>query len=365
MFVTGRNKRAIEVHFHANNDLNTLMLPHRGRQKTIMQHYKATIIVPAYNESRYIEKFLDNLENQNIRAQDVEVLIADGGSTDGTVSKIRSYKSRFSLKLIHNAGKIVSTGLNLCLAKSSGEIIVRMDVHTRYDPNYVSECISCLQKTDADCVGGAWAIDMTSIKIDPIKIAFMSKVGSGAANSRDTSYEGPTDTVYLGAWKSDYLKKIGGFDESLIRNQDDELCLRIRQAGGIIYQSPKIISFYTPRSQYVKLWQQFFQYGYWRPVVMKKHNRAGALRQYIPALLILLILSILICSIFFPKFLQVLFLYPFSVLIALLFEWRSKVDLGLVFGATMAVIIMHLAYGIGFIWYIVGGKHKNFLSHTR
>lgn len=330
-----------------------------------MQNYKATIIVPAYNEERYIERFLDNLEDQNVHAQDVEVLIADGGSTDGTVTKIQSYSSRFSVKLIHNVGKIVSTGLNLCLAKSSGQIIVRMDVHTRYDPNYVSECISCLQETDADCVGGAWAIDMTSKKVDPIKIAFMSKVGSGAANSRDVTYDGPTDTVYLGAWKSDYLKKLGGFDEALIRNQDDELCLRIRQEGGIIYQSPRIRSFYTPRTQYIKLWQQFFQYGFWRPVVMNKHNRAGALRQYIPALLILWIIFTLIISILVPKLFLVLFLYPIFVLMALLYEWCSKINLWLIFGATLAVMIMHLAYGIGFMWYTVGGKHTNFLSHTR
>ena len=244
-----------------------------------------SVIAPCRNERAYIEAFCDQaLAQQLPPGWRLELLVADGGSDDGS----REYLQARSLQdarlvLVDNPGRIVSTGLNACLARSGGAVVVRMDIHTSFAPDYVAQCIATLRQTGADNVGGPWVARGTDDMGRAIASAFQCKWVVGGARSRDTSYEGSVDTVYLGCWPRAVFTRIGNFDEQLVRNQDDEHNLRLRLAGGRIWQSARIRCWYQPRSSLAKLFAQQYQYGYWRPFVMRKHGQPGSVRQLVPA----------------------------------------------------------------------------------
>ena len=181
------------------------------------------------------------------------MIVADGGSDDGTLDALaRLIAADTRLRVVANPEQIVSTGLNRALAEARGEVIVRMDVHTTYAPDYVAECIAALVRTGADNVGGPWRAEAEAgggAMQEAIVAAFQSPLVAGGALSRRLDYEGPVDTVYLGAWPRATFDRFGSFDETLVRNQDDEHNLRITAGGGRVWQSARIVSAYRPRAR--------------------------------------------------------------------------------------------------------------------
>lgn len=314
---------------------------------------RVSVIVPCYQEVNYIEDFINNFFLLDFADLSVELIIADGLSDDGTEKILEEFKSlNSSLKVIKNPKRIVSTGLNLAVLSASGEIIIRMDVHTKYARDYIVKSVKQLITTDAECVGGPWTVFKPNQGIGrAIALAFESKIGSGNAKSRDISYSGPSDTVYLGCWWKAYLIKIGLFDEELVRNQDDELCLRIRNSGGKIYQSSEIKSTYFPRTEYTKLFNQWKQYGFWRPFVVMKHKSAGSMRQFIPAFFVIFLFATVLLSYFFNSFSPIAFfaaVYFLSITISFKNQYPQE-DISVLFKSIYAIFLIHFGYGVGFI----------------
>lgn len=260
-----------------------------------------SVIVPCRNERDHIEPFCRSVAQQSIpEGWTLEVWIADGQSDDGTRERLASWcqqDGRFHM--IDNPARIVSCGLNRCIEHSHGAFIVRMDVHTVYEPDYIAQCLATWQATGADNVGGPWRAQGVSGPAGTVQravaAAFQSRLVAGGALSRDLAYNGEVDTVYLGAWPRQTFERFDGFDESLVRNQDDEHNLRIRKGGGRIWQSASIRSTYFPRASKGDVFRQYRQYGYWKPFVMKKHGQAAALRHLIPGLFVaaLIVLTVL------------------------------------------------------------------------
>jgi succinoglycan biosynthesis protein ExoA len=244
---------------------------------------KVSIISPCRNEVSHIDAFIQSLLGQSSEGLTSEFIIADGESDDGTREKLTEWANADPrIKVIRNKDRIVSTGLNRALEAATGDIIVRMDVHTTYNPDYIVECVKELQSTGAMCVGGAWRAGGSRALQRAISAAFTSPFGSGGALSRRADYNGKVDTVYLGTWWRSDLLRLGGFDEDLIRNQDDELCLRITRLGGLIWQSSAIKSTYVPRNSLKALWAQYHQYGYWKVLVIRKHRIPASVRHIVP-----------------------------------------------------------------------------------
>lgn len=248
-----------------------------------------SVVVPCRNERAYIEFFCEAMLAQRLPIDArLEVLIADGCSDDGT----RDWLVKFCADstaldchfvLVNNPGRIVSTGLNAAIAQARGDVIVRMDVHTHYENDYVAQCLEALAFSHADNVGGPWrAVGRNRVQC-AVAAAFQSRLVAGGARSRQLDFDGWVDTVYLGCWPRATFQRFGGFDETLVRNQDDEHNLRLRLAGGRIWQSSRIRSSYRPRDTLKHLFRQQYQYGYWRPFVMRKHGQPGSVRQLVPA----------------------------------------------------------------------------------
>lgn len=244
-----------------------------------------SVIVPCRNERQHIDAFCDSATRQVLpEGWQMEVLVADGESDDGTRQRLQERCAEDPrLVLVDNPGRIVSTGLNACIARARGEVIARLDVHSEFAPDYLAQCIAALARTGADNVGGPWVARGTGPTGAAVAAAFQCRWVVGGARSRDTGFEGEVDTVYLGCWPRGVFERYGAFDETLVRNQDDEHNLRLRLAGARIWQSRLIRSTYQPRNSLKHLFSQQRQYGYWRPFVMRKHGQPGAPRQLVPA----------------------------------------------------------------------------------
>ncbi|HTC64227.1 MAG TPA: glycosyltransferase family 2 protein [Candidatus Saccharimonadales bacterium] len=253
-----------------------------------------SVIVSCRNEIRHIRTFLGCLFHQDLRGLEMEILIADGMSEDGTRAVLSEFDKKSSvLRVIDNPEKIAATGLNHAIAEANGEIILRMDAHSIYAPDYVRTCVEVLQETNADNVGGPALTRAEGYIPQAIAHAFHVPFAVGNAKFRDPHYEGPASTVPYGCWRKSTLDCIGPFDEEMVRGQDDELNFRILASGGKLWQSPKIVSWYQPRSTLSALSHQFFQNGFWKVAAVRKHGRPASLRNLVP-------ISCLIAGIILP-----------------------------------------------------------------
>src|SRR5258706_953103 len=243
-----------------------------------------SVIVPCRNEVNTIDSFLNSLRKQGLTGVDWEVVIADGMSDDGTREKLQRMCDQDSrIRVIDNPLRIASTGLNAAIRAARNDFILRMDVHTEYKSDYIRRSIELLTRSGAASVGGACIARGTGYLGKAIAAAFHSGFAVGGARWHKPTHEGPTDTVHLGCWRREVLEQVGLFDETLVRNQDDELNLRLLRAGGTIWQSRQIVAWYYPRASLSALFRQYFQYGFWRVAVLRKHRVLGAWRQVAPA----------------------------------------------------------------------------------
>jgi GT2 family glycosyltransferase len=286
---------------------------------------------------------------------------------------LRSYEPRNpNLRVIANPGRIVSTGLNAAIREARGEFILRMDAHTRYAADYCRRCLETLELTGADNVGGPARTQAEGDRAQAIAAAYHSRFSTGGARFHDDQYEGWVDTVPYGCWRKQTLLRLGLFDEDLVRNQDDELNLRLVRAGGTIWQSPKIRSWYSPRSSLSHLCRQYFQYGFWKVAVIRKHGLPASWRHLVPVAFVLanctLAIAVAVTSAGWPPgwfrtlgglWLLLAAAYAGANLFASLvtagrYTYRLSAYLPVVFAA------YHLSYGLGFS----AGLFRLFFSRT-
>ncbi len=311
-----------------------------------------SVIVPCRNEVGHLDTFLTSaLAQQLPQGMALEVLVADGASHDGTRALLDAWAARDPrVRVIDNPQRITSAALNRAIAAAQGQVIVRMDVHTTYAPDYIAQCLAALQRSGAANVGGPWHAQGQGGWGRAIAAAFQSRWVAGGARSRQLDYEGAVDTVYLGCWPRESFQRFGLFDETLARNQDDEHNLRIVRGGGQVWQSARIRSTYAPRDSLGALWRQWLQYGYWKPFVMKKHGQAAALRHRVPGLFVaalgLAALLALLAGAVLPLF-GLLVLYAAVVSGLSLAVAAAGPHWGLLPRLPWVIAAQQLAYGVG------------------
>jgi succinoglycan biosynthesis protein ExoA len=246
-----------------------------------------SVVLPVRNERSHLPGCLEAVFAQDYPADRLEVIVADGLSTDGTREIAESFKSdHSSLQVITNPGKIVPTGLNAAIAASHGDIVVRVDGHCEVATNYVTECVRYLG-WGVDAVGGPIETVGETLIAKAIAAGMSSRFGVGDSAFRTTN--GRTmlvDTVAFPAYPRSVLERVGPFDEELVRNQDDEYNYRLRKQGGRVLLATAVRSRYFSRSSLRSLWRQYFQYGYWKVRVLQKHPRQMRSRQFVPAIFV-------------------------------------------------------------------------------
>jgi glycosyltransferase involved in cell wall biosynthesis len=312
-----------------------------------------SVLVPCRNEVVTIEACLRSILAQESPPGGFEVIVADGMSDDGTRSTLaRVVASDERIRLIDNPGRIASTGLNAAIRIAQGSIFVRMDAHCLYAPDYLRRCVEALDRTGADNVGGPYRTWAEKPAERAIAAASKSTFAVGSQRARQIQYEGYTDTVVFGCWRREAFDRFGPFDETLVRNQDDEHNRRIIGAGGKIWQSPAIRAWCRPRSSLHALFRQYFAYGYWKVPVIVKHRGPASARHLVPAAFVLSIVSLPELAFCWTPALRLwiglVVIYAAGVLGAsVVAAARGGWDLLPRLPATFCVF--HLAYGLGFL----------------
>ncbi len=312
-----------------------------------------TIIIPCRNEKKYIHSFIQSLLSQDYPSDRIEVIIADGMSDDGTKEILKEICATHGhIHVVENPKKIVPTGLNIAILAARNNIILRLDMHTEYAPDYVLKCVETLMRTAAGNVGGPARTTANSLLQKVIASAYHSSFAVGGATFHFEDFEGEVDTVPYGCWRKETLIKIGLFDEEFVRNQDDELNFRLQKSGMKIWQNPEIRSWYHPRNSLGKLFKQYYQYGYWKVRVILKHRRPASLRHLVPGAFVFTCFLLIVLTPFVPILrwilLGVLAFYALFLLVGSIVtsgksSWLYFPILPVVF------TVYHMAYGMGFL----------------
>jgi cellulose synthase/poly-beta-1,6-N-acetylglucosamine synthase-like glycosyltransferase len=243
--------------------------------------------MPCLDEARFVENCLRSVLAQDWHADCLEIIVSDGGSTDGTpdiVSRIAAEDPR--VLLVRNPDRLQAPGMNAAIRRARGDVIVRMDVHSVYAPDYVRKCVEVLERTGAENVGGAQRPLAETPFQRALCAALESPLGVGGAAYRSPLKEGYVDTVFLGAFQRRVFEDVGLYDPGAITNEDADLNQRIIAAGGRVYLSREIVVHYHPRESFRALARQYFRYGRGRARTLLKHGRLLSLRPVIPAALV-------------------------------------------------------------------------------
>lgn len=320
---------------------------------------RVSIIVPCYNEQHTIGLLLDALRQQEFPLKEIEVIVADGLSTDGTREVIDRHKTTYpelTITLIDNPMQTIPAALNKALDRAKGEYILRLDAHSVPRPDYVTLCMAILEKTDAANVGGAWEIRASQNHwlSRSIAVAAAHPLGAGDARYRYTGAAGEVDTVPFGAFQKKWIDRIGGFNESLLTNEDYEFNYRLRKAGGKIWFDPSIRSVYFARADIASLGRQYLRYGYWKAAMLLNNPKSLRWRQALPALFVSGLLGLLVLGTLLNSARLLLAIYwLFYLLITIGFALREAIrkrDPALLIGFPLALWTMHIAWGGAFIW---------------
>jgi glycosyltransferase involved in cell wall biosynthesis len=244
-----------------------------------------SIVLPTFQERGYVVDCLRTLVAQE-GAEVVEILVVDGGSTDGTRDLVEAFGA--PVRLVDNPRVSAAAAMNVGIHAAVGEVICRADAHTVYAPDYVRRCLAVLEETGATNVGGRMQPVGTTRFGRAVAAVTSHPVGMGPGAFHYATDRRDVDTVYLGCWRRADLLALGGYDEDGLQwaAEDQELNLRIRQGGGRVVLDPTIRSWYFPRDTPRALARQYHNYGIAKASTLVKHHTLPTWRPLVPAALV-------------------------------------------------------------------------------
>jgi succinoglycan biosynthesis protein ExoA len=329
-----------------------------------------SIIVPCYNEQDTIRKLLEAIYAQTFPRADLELVIADGMSTDGTRAEITAFIDThpdLHITVANNTKQNIPAGLNCAMQASQGEIILRLDGHSVPYPDYIECSVADLEAGLGENVGGVWEIHPSAQtwEAQSIALAASHPLAVGDALYRHTQKACQVDTVPFGAFKREILALVGFFDETLLTNEDYEFNTRIRKSGGKIWLDPSIRSIYYARPTWITLAKQYSRYGFWKWRMLRRYPETVRWRQGLPPLFVLSLLGGALLAAFLPIFRYLLaeeiIIYLIILLAAGLRASQQQKKAHLMIGLPIAIATMHIAWGAGFLWSMIAGgfTHRN------
>ena len=307
---------------------------------------KLSVVIPARNAGDTIPETIDGILAQDYPGE-LEVVVGDGSDDD---KMARLLHSRYPFVMVaRNPNRNTPAGLNRAIEASSGEIIARCDAHAVFGPGYLKRSVETMQRTGAAVVGGLQVPEGRTAFERAVGIAMTSVLGAGNSSHKIGGQEGPTDTVYLGVFRREPLAAAGCFDEAFIRNQDYELNWRLRRAGETVWLDPELTVDYQPRGSLRALSKQYFQYGWWKAIMLQRNPDSLRLRQLAaPVLVMGLLLSIALGLVAQSLWASALpLLYAGGLVVGSVYLWVRRGDVAAVL-LPAALGSMHISWGVGF-----------------
>ena len=311
-----------------------------------------SITIPARNEEKYIEKCILSILSADYPQEKIKVFVCDGLSTDNTREIVSSLSNKHNnIQLIDNEKQTTPFALNLGLKASNCAIKIILGAHAEIDKDFIKNNVSILNDyPEVGCAGGIIENVYENESAETIGLAMSSVFGVGNAHFRTGSKNGFVDTVAFGAYRNEVFEKIGYFDEDLIRNQDDEFNFRLLQNGFKIYLNSNIKSKYYVRASFSKLYKQYYQYGYWKVYVNKKHKAVTSIRQLVPLFFVLFLFLGFTIS-FLHWVLATLFSLGILayIFLAIVFASQKSNSFEKITVIAYTFFLLHFSYGLGYL----------------
>lgn len=324
-----------------------------------------SVVVPLRNEGQVLERCLRSLLEQSYPEQHIEIIAVDGRSSDYSQKIIQDLMKEFgNLRLCDNPRANTPAGMNVGVRAAKGAIIVIVGAHSVCPQDYIENCVASLDKSGADVVGGPIKTEPTVASLGAqLACAILSnEFGVGNSRFRTGGSEGFVDTVPFGAYRKEVFDQIGLFNESLLRNQDNDLSARVRKAGKKIYFTPLLTAVYFTGTGYIGIIRQTFRKTQWHIRTLRENSRAFGYRHFAPALLVIALgmLGILSLGHVLARVVlaSLLTLYLGAGWLYSIRAWQKQSKL-ITLILPFACIPFHLAYGLGTIF---GVRHLFFLN---
>ncbi len=315
-----------------------------------------TIAIPVLNEARLLPGLLDALGAQTWSDSAMQIIIVDGGSEDETPEIARKRAADFSdFILIPNRDRIAAAGLNKALVMARGGYLLRLDARSRPASDYIERCVAHLESGRWAGVGGPQVAVGENKAGWAIALALNHPFGTGNPRYRRRDAATESDTIYLGAYDMDWLRRVDGWDDAFIANEDYELNARLRKAGAKLLVAPDVRVQYIARDHLKTLARQYASYGFWRCITWRKHPDAMRPRHLAPALLLaFLVVTALLAPLTSWPFVLLATLYLLVVtLVAVRLAWRH--GWSLFPRIWLAFPVIHFSWGAGFWWSVMKG----------
>ncbi|MEM9035811.1 MAG: glycosyltransferase family 2 protein [Actinomycetota bacterium] len=303
-----------------------------------------SVVMPVRDEADDLSAAVDAVLAQGYPGR-FEVCLAVAPSTDGTADIARRLADDARVSVVANPSGSTPAGLNAAIAATTGDVVVRVDAHSELSPGYVRRAVDTLRRTGAVNAGGIQRATGRTPFEDAVSVAMTSRFGVGDAKFHFGGAEGPTDTVYLGVFDRAALEAVGGFDETLIRNQDYELNWRLREAGGTVWFDPELEVTYRPRGSVRRLARQYAEYGWWKAEVVRRHPRSLRWRQLVAPATVVGIVGGVVAARRWPPAALAPAVYGAGVLAAA----ASASDRAQRARLCVVYPTMHLSWGVGFL----------------
>jgi glycosyltransferase involved in cell wall biosynthesis len=323
-----------------------------------------SIVIPCYNERQHIETCVRSILSQERPSGGLELIVVDGLSNDGTRDILKALASQHpELRVVDNPKRVTPCAMNIGIREARGQYVAILGAHCQYASDYIKICDDLLHEhPEVACVGGPAVSMGKGIFGRAVAAAMSHPVGIGNAKHRHPAYEGYAEGACYPVFRKEVFEKIGLYDEMLVRNQDDELNYRLAKNGEKVFISPRAGYTYFIRESPYKLFRQYFEYGYWRVAVLRKHRVPASLRQVVPPLFMFLMLAAVVVGLSLPGWwrltgIVVPLVYGTTLLIVGLCQaYKTEWRVALLF--PLAAMIMHTAYAAGFLWGVLRSRQR-------
>jgi succinoglycan biosynthesis protein ExoA len=314
-----------------------------------------SVVMPCRNESQHIAACVRSILGQERPPGGIEVIVVDGVSDDGTREILETLAKEYpELRVVDNPRRITPCAMNEGIREARGQYIAILGAHCQYASDYLSTCVALLHEhPEVCCVGGPAVSTGKGLFGQAVAAAMSHPVGIGNAKHRYPTYEGYAEGACYPVFRREVFEKVGFYDEMLVRNQDDELNYRLAKHGEKIFISPRARYSYFIRETPSRLFRQYFEYGYWRVAVLRKHRIPASLRQIVPPLFMGIMVTSVIVGLSLPGWWRLTaaaipMLYAVTLLsVGITQSGKTGWRVALLF--PVAAAIMHVAYAMGFV----------------